>query len=156
MINSNRLVGIFFLILGLFVFLAIPYQIAEGNTQYGPRLFPKFVSLLMIVCSLGLLYQEFKGYRAKKITTKKPEQTKTAGVSLFQPGEFLKAVIMFAIMTAYIFIIDMIGFLPSSLLFGTTALIFYRIKKWYYYIIVLGLTVVIYLLFSFLLMVQLP
>jgi putative tricarboxylic transport membrane protein len=156
-INSNRFVGIFFLVLGLFIFLAIPYQIAEGRTQYGPRLFPQFVSILIIVCSLGVLYQDFKTHKRQKKIDKNAEQAdEEEKAGLFKPKELLRALIMFIIMTVYIWMMNVIGFLPSSLLFGTATLIFYKVRRWHYYAIVLGLTEVIYLLFRFILTVQLP
>jgi hypothetical protein len=155
--NSNRFIGIFFLALGLFIFIAIPYQIAEGQTQYGPKLFPQFVSILMIICSLGVLYQEFKIHKHKKVSERNNEkingQEKTG---FFKPKELLRAAVMFVIMTGYVFMMSIIGFISSSLLFGAATLMFFKVQRWYYYVIVLGLTVVIYLSFKFLLMVQLP
>jgi len=157
-LNSNRSVGLFFLLLGLFIFLAVPYQIGIGNTQYGPRLFPQIVSLIMIFCSLVLLLLDFKSRKNWENIKKGDDQSSNGGdrPTLFKSGEFPKAIIVFAIMTAYIYSIEIIGFFLSSILFGVIMLIFYRTQKWYHYGIVLGLTVLIYLIFTYLLLVQLP
>jgi len=156
-INKNLFSGIFFLALGLFVLISIPGQIAESSMQYGPRLFPQLVSVLMIVCSLYILYQELTS-RKKKIINDKSINKETNDEKYWHVDskELYKTGIVFVIMSAYIFILDKIGFIISSLLFVLISLVFYKTKKWLYYMIVIILTIVIYFIFTYLLKIQLP
>lgn len=106
-INTNLCTGILFLVLGTAALFVIPAQIPAGHNEYGPRLFPYIVSVIMILSSLGVLAGEWSRYR-------KNLKKEIMEVDLF---ELKRVGLMFLIMTAYIFLIEPLGFVLSSALF---------------------------------------
>lgn len=143
-VSSNKICGIFFIIFGVIVFCLIPISISEGSGEFGPRLFPKVVSILLVISGSGILFKDIminKDDREYVNTTKK---------------ELIKVAILFVMMAIFIFLMDKIGFLISALLFGVGSQIFYKVKNWKYYAIISGLIVAIDFIFRNLLNVQLP
>lgn len=58
--NINRVFGVFFFVLGIVVWFAIPYQIENpGITTIGPRFFPRIVSLMLMITSIALVLETF-------------------------------------------------------------------------------------------------
>jgi len=56
----NRIFGVFFFVLGVFILFAIPYQIKEpGFTRIGPKFFPRIVSLMLMITSIALVLETF-------------------------------------------------------------------------------------------------
>lgn len=142
-INTNLCSGILFLLLGAVALVVIPVQIPKGNTTYGPRLFPYIVSVIMIISSLGILSEEWSKHRKKDTTTVDSFELKRVGL-------------MFLIMTVYIFLIEPIGFIASSILFSSVILLFFKSRKWTYYVVCAALVLSIYYGFRFFLKVYLP
>ncbi len=66
-----------------------------------------------------------------------------------------KALFLFALLIVYVILIQVIGYLVSSLLMVTSFLIFFKTRKWYYYAITLGLSVAIFYIFRMVLNIQL-
>lgn len=126
--------------------MIIPAQIPAGHNDYGPRLFPYIVSVIMILSSLGVLAGEWSRHR------------KNLNKDLFEVDLFeLKRVgLMFLIMTAYIFLIEPLGFVLSSALFVCGILVFFKSKKPVYYVVCVALVAVIYYGFRIFLKVYLP
>lgn len=142
-IKTNLWSGILFLVLGVTALIVIPTQIPAGKNAYGPRLFPYIVSGIMILSSLCLLAGELGKKLPKEITVLDAFETKRVGW-------------MFLIMTAYIFLIEPLGFVTSSLFFVWGILAFFQSKKWSYYVVCGGLVVLIYYGFRIFLKVYLP
>lgn len=152
-INTNLCSGVLFLVLGGLALYIIPSQIPAGNNDYGPRLFPYIVSVIMIISSLGLLAGEWEDYRKTKIEEGRTRKKDITVVDMF---ELKRVGLMFLLMTVYIFLIEPIGFVLSSILFVCGMLVFFKSKKWQYYIVCAGLVVVIYYGFQIFLKVYLP
>ncbi|WP_215695555.1 tripartite tricarboxylate transporter TctB family protein [Clostridium sp. MCC353] len=145
-INTNLCTGIIFLVLGTAALFIIPTQIPAGHNDYGPRLFPYIVSVIMILSSLGVLAGEWGRYR-------KNMKKETVEVDLY---ELKRVGLMFLIMTAYIFLIEPLGFILSSALFVSGILVFFKSKNPVYYVVCIGLTAAIYYGFRIFLKVYLP
>lgn len=118
-------------------------------TQFG-RLFPQVIVIILAVLSLSLLVLSFV----------KPKQSR-----LFNREEgvsFLPVVIAVLLMIAWIFIIQLLGFLVTSTIFFALMVILFDRKKRtvVYYLIRIGtvilVTVSFYLFFARLLMVPFP
>lgn len=152
-INTNLCSGILFLVLGGAALYIIPSQIPAGNNEYGPRLFPYVVSVIMILSSLGLLAGEWSDYRKTK---REPQRERKKDITSVETFELKRVGMMFLLMAAYIFLIEPIGFILSSVLFVCGILVFFRSKKWLYYIVCAGIVVAIYYGFQIFLKVYLP
>ncbi len=150
-VNKNYLSGMIFLFLGIFVWVMIPYEIAEVDNPFGPRIFPQVVSIIMIVSSLGIFLDEI-------ISKRKKEESEDTVKFSFDKIKLFRFAFVFALMTAYVFLFDIIGFIFSSLIYVILCLIFFQIKKkhWYYYVILVAMVFAIYFFFKLLLNVQLP
>ena len=145
-INTNLCTGILFLVLGTAALFIIPLQIPAGHNDYGPRLFPYIVSVIMILSSLGVLAEEWLRNRKKQ----KKDYFEVDAFELKRVG------LMFLIMTVYIFLIEPLGFVLSSTLFVCAILVFFKSKKPVYYIVCVALVSAIYYGFRIFLKVYLP
>ena len=160
-IRTNLWSGILFLMLGVAALVVIPTQIPAGKNAYGPRLFPYIVSGIMIVSSLGLLAGEMgrkktRGGRAFEGEKALKDGNTPEDLTVLDAFELKRVGLMFLMMTAYIFLIEPLGFVISSLLFVWGILIFFKSKRWSYYAVCGGLVVLIYYGFRIFLKVYLP
>lgn len=153
-IKTNLSSGILFLVLGLAALYVIPSQIPAGNNAYGPRLFPYIVTAIMILSSLGLLAGEWSEYRKGKKENREERMAKD--ITVLHAYELKRTGLMFLIMTAYIFLIEPIGFIPASILFVSGILAFFKSKKILYYVVCIGIVVAVYFGFRLFLKVYLP
>ncbi|MCI8661077.1 MAG: tripartite tricarboxylate transporter TctB family protein [Lachnospiraceae bacterium] len=158
-IKTNLWSGVLFLILGVAALIVIPTQIPAGKNAYGPRLFPYIVSGIMIASSLGLLAGELwrgKLGDKKDLEKEKKPASDLGDITVLDTFEIKRAGLMFLIMTAYIFLIEPLGFVISSLFFVWGILAFFKSRKWSYYVVCGGLVVLIYYGFRIFLKVYLP
>jgi len=64
--NINRVFSVFFFVLGIFIWFAIPYQIKKPRiTTMRPRFFPRIISLILMITSVVLVLETF--LKSKKI-----------------------------------------------------------------------------------------
>jgi len=74
--NINRVFSVFFFVLGIVVWFAIPYQIENpGITTMGPRFFPRIISLILMITSVELVLETFLKSK-KNINNNKIEEEK--------------------------------------------------------------------------------
>lgn len=153
-INKSLVTGAFFFLLGLFIFVQIPHQIAEVDNPYGPRLFPYAVSILLMISSVGIIMDELANIRKKK---RKGEVSENVAEVKFDGKQVFKVVFVLGMMTAYVFLFDVIGFLSASLLYVLISLVFFKVKKdkWWYYPILIGMVFLIFFVFKYLMNVPL-
>jgi len=110
------------------------------------RTFPSLLLWVIVGGAILLLLQEIA-----KIIRKQPIQV----VSLDLLTE-IKAVVILALLVLYALLIPVLGFIITSILFGIGMLVFFRIRKWNYYVIVTIAALSIGLLFQVVLNVRLP
>nr|WP_319473911.1 tripartite tricarboxylate transporter TctB family protein [uncultured Sphaerochaeta sp.] len=142
------LVGpILFLLMGIAGFLIMPFQVKkqEGMATTA-RTFPSLLLWVIVGGAILLLLQEIA-----KIIRKQPIQV----VYLDLLTE-IKAVVILALLVLYALLIPVLGFIITSILFGIGMLVFFRIRKWNYYVIVTIAALSIGLLFQVVLNVRLP
>lgn len=142
--RSNLTAGIVSIGLGAMCWLIIPYQIGEDYAlTYGitSKTIPYAVSILWIICGVILLIQSliFKREEIKTLQIKKE----------------LKAGAYIAVLVFYAFLFR-INFLLSSIFLGTITLVFTGSKKKLYYVILILVSIVIYLLFKYVLHISMP
>ena len=138
---------IIFIIFAVAVLLAMPKQIALlSSGSINERTFPTMLMLLIIICGVVLLIKEIYNIISKK---KANIVETTALVEV-------KALIILGILVLYWLLMGLIGFIISSILLGLAMLMFFRVKKPSYYIIVSVVAVLIGVFFRYVLNVRLP
>lgn len=138
---------IIFIIFAVAVLLAMPSQIALlSSSSINERSFPTLLMFLIIICGVVLLGKEIFNIVAKK---KVNIVETTALVEV-------KALIILGILVLYWLLMGLIGFIISSILLGLAMLMFFRVKKPSYYIIVSVMAVLIGVFFRYVLNVRLP
>lgn len=145
-LNSNIVSGIVFLILSLIILFIMPQQISV--MQEGPvnaQTIPRLVTVIILVCSVLLLIQGLF-FTEKKVVY----FNKTA-----LRNEF-RGISMIAIFIGYGVIINLVGFLISSMLLSAACLMFFRVKNWRFYAVAFGIVLIIYYTFAVALNVNLP
>ncbi len=101
---------------------------------------------LILVCSVVLILQE-----AIKIVRKQPIE-----VVMLDVLTEIRAIIILVLLLLYALLIPFFGFIVTSMLFALAMLGFFRVKRWWYYLIVALSALLIGLLFQVVLNVRLP
>ena len=138
---------IIFIIFAVAVLLAMPSQIALlSSSSINERSFPTLLMFLIIICGVVLLGKEIFNIVAKK------------NVNIVETTALVevKALIILGILVLYWLLMGLIGFIISSILLGLAMLMFFRVKKPSYYIIVSVVAVLIGVFFRYVLNVRLP
>lgn len=137
-IPTKRMSGIFAMVFGCVVALLIPSQISiKGQTGITSQTIPYFLAGVIFLLGAWLTFTS---------VVLKKEDYKEVCV----PLEVRRIVFLLALV-AYVFLMDWIGFLLSSLLIGSFVLWYMEDRKPLHYAIVGICVVVIYLVFRFLL-----
>ena len=143
-----QIAGIFFFVLGLaMVFFIIPWQIKEvANADVSPRFFPTIVCGLMAFLG-ALLF--FFGFRRRN-----EENQKILGVS----KKGLKYIaVTFGVLIVYTFSLKFLPYIASTIIALIGLMFFYGQRNWIKLIGVgVGLPLIIYFSFTYLLMLKLP
>ena len=138
---------IIFIIFAVAVLLAMPKQIALlSSGSINERSFPTLLMLLIIICGVVLLIKEIYNIISKK----------KANIVETTVLVEVKALIILGILVLYWLLMGLIGFIISSILLGLAMLMFFRVKKPSYYIIVSVVAVLIGVFFRYVLNVRLP
>ena len=138
---------IIFIIFEVAVLLAMPKQIALlSSGSINERTFPTMLMLLIIICGVALLIKEIYNIISKK----------KANIVETTVMVEVKALIILGILVLYWLLMGLVGFIISSILLGLAMLMFFRVKKPSYYIIVSVVAVLIGVFFRYVLNVRLP
>ena len=145
-----------FLVFGALVVAAVPLTIKDPKISVmGPRVFPYFIGICMILLSLALLavtlvkhYKENVGETAAK--ERSPEVRRAA------LRDELRAVALAAIILLYSAFFATLGYFVSTLAVSTAILLLFRVRKIWAYPVVYVVTVVVWAALTFLLSVRLP
>lgn len=153
--NSNlkdRYMGILLLLFGAVLMFSIPkiIQGASNVTTLGPRFFPQFIAIAIIILSAILIIKSFLNNAKEK--EKNPEKEG----SKFKKEEAMVGVWVFVVMLFYVFIVQWVSFLPATIVAMAVIMMLMRVKKWYHYLIVIALIVLIKYIFASLIFVPLP
>lgn len=141
--KSNLACGIFAILLCIALLILIPMEIGvETTVSFGitSRTIPYGVAALIGVCGIVLIVKSlvFKKDEIKEITLKHE----------------VPALIMVLLLIAYMFVFEKEWPLSTAVL-GCASLALAKCKKWYYYVIVAALTVILYFVFTEVLYIRL-
>ena len=138
--------GLLFLVLAIGLWFLIPYQVETGfstsNYSIGPRSMPYLISVLIMILSIGLIFQSLVLKRDKVIEIEIKDEMRT--------------LLYYGLVVIYVFLMSTVGYLIASFLIGGVTLLFLKVKKWQYYACVVAFITIIYVCFTVLLNVKLP
>lgn len=138
---------VIFIIFAVAVLILMPSQIILlSSGGINERSFPTMLMLLIIVCGVVLLAKEIFNI----ITRKKANIVETT--LLVE----VKALIILGILVLYWLLMGLVGFTVSSVILGIAMLLFFRVRKLSYYVIVSVVAVLIGVFFQYVLNVRLP
>lgn len=133
--------SILFFIIGAALFFMLPSQVpVSENDVINGRVFPKLLFSLMIICSAILIIQNII-----KISKKQPVQ-----ISTFNLLTEVKALLILVILFITYFICRITDLFVLGAVFCSIAfLVYFRCKRRSYYVITLGMAVLIWAAFRF-------
>lgn len=138
---------VLFLLASIAGYALMPSQVKiQEGTATTARTFPSLMLTLILVCSVALILQE-----VYKIVRKQPLE-----VVMLDVMTEIRALIILILLVLYALMIPLLGFIVTSMLFAMSMLGFFRVKKWWYYLIVALSALAIGLLFQGVLNVRLP
>lgn len=149
--------GLMFFSMGILLLILIPVGIqSTGSEAVGPRGFPYFLTVLLLVLSATLI-----GQGVNKQRKKAQEKSVEINPSNHEKNEEMSndvrlALVFFVLIGAYVLVMKWIGFILSSLLFLPVMLYTLQVRKKIFYIVLIPIIGVIYYIFKVLLYVQLP
>ena len=136
-----------FLMFSIVVLLLIPSQISvRPGASVTARTFPKLLTYIMMICSALLLLKD-----AVSLLMKRP----IPAVELSLLTE-VKALIIMGLLIIYAVLMRVVGFIPSSVIYGILMTYYFRVKNWKYYAIVITAAIAIGYVFRHVLNVRLP
>ena len=132
--------AVLFFLFGLFILYVMPEQVivAENDVVNG-QVFPNLVVWMMLICSAFLGISEII-----KIVRKQPIEMKTINLLIE-----VKALIIFGIMLMFYLAAKWTNFAVGAVLCAFFMLVFFRCKKLNYYIVTIGMAVLIWVVFRF-------
>lgn len=149
--QKNMVSSLVFAVLGAALLIVIPASVDIGTmSAVGPRAFPYFIAICMIILSVVLAAVT---YWENRKNDAKMEHTKSASG---EGKNELRALMLVAIVLLYILTFDILGYFGSTFIAATLMLLLFRSRNIKHYLIVYGSAMVIYLAFTKLLYVMLP
>jgi putative tricarboxylic transport membrane protein len=145
-VRTNLVGGILFVIIAAVILWLIPSQIAMPEVQsagVNPRLMPRVVSIIILVCGALLIVQSLflKKEEVIEVHFKKEQST---------------ALVVALVMVLFTVLIIKIGFLIGSFVMIFTLMYFYGVRKIKPYITCFAWATVIYLMFVYVFNIGLP
>ncbi len=141
-VKSNLVSGLVLMVISIVIWLMIPMNIVVNTSGLNAQFFPKLVIGILFVIGGQLV---FKSIILKSDVVKELNIMRELAVLLYGAGLCL-----------YIFMLDKIGFLISSILVSIITLTLMKAKKKKYYIIQILIVIAVYFIFTKLLSVNLP
>ena len=153
-IQKNITGSIIFIILGITIWLLIPIYVPEDTvTVMGASFFPRFIAIAMIVFStillvISVIQLKKDAFIKEDIPGEKQEKVSNR--------DRFNGIGIFIISVLYMLMINRIGFLISTYIAVTSMLILFRERKIINYVIVYSIILIVYYVFTHLLLVQFP
>lgn len=154
--KQDLFAAFFFLLLGALVLISVPLTIKDpGVSVMGPRVFPYFIGVSMVVLSLILLVQTIIKNR-KAVNKAEETNTLSDAEKKVARRDELRAILLAVIVLAYSASFQKLGYFLSTFLASTLILLLFKVKKIWVYPIVYAAAVAVWAGFTFLLSVRLP
>ena len=144
-----------FLALGIGVLISVPLTIQDpGISVMGPRVFPNFIGVCMVLLSTVLLATTL--LKARKDPAVKAEKEKSKEEKAADLKNELRALAMAGIALLYACTFEPLGYFVSTFIAVTLSMLLFKVKKWWAYPLLYAIAFLIWLAFTTLLSVRLP
>ncbi|WP_303968835.1 tripartite tricarboxylate transporter TctB family protein [Sporosarcina ureae] len=160
--KKDRYSGIALLLFSILLYFLIPYGIpgAKKGSDLGSDFFPKLLVVVMIVLSVGMIVKSIFDAKFRPIAIEETEESVEAEYESYEPTSNLNyknVAIVFGIMLVHIFVlVDLLGFVYSTIIAMVGVMLALSVKKWYFYLIIIAIIFGIDFVFRDLLSIQLP
>lgn len=149
--NSEMISGAVFALTGGALWFLIPSQIATKETSsINAQTIPRIAIGGMFIFAVCLLIEGLLSSEKKELII----SSEAFGSENFKRE--MRSILYALFLVAYCFMIKPLGFLLSTVILVIAIMLYYGARKWYYYVIPLGMVGVVYYVFSVLLHVNLP
>ncbi|WP_053362534.1 tripartite tricarboxylate transporter TctB family protein [Bacillus sp. FJAT-27251] len=149
---NHSLPSLFMAVFGVLLIIIIPFQIDEVQiSMMGPRFFPYFLSIMVVLLSILSFAAEFK----KQKRTEERSQPVEAG--RMEKKYYWRVFLIFISLVAWIYIVPILGFILTTVIFIALVMLIIGSRKWRQILLVPTLfTLFIYYVFKMLFYVPLP
>lgn len=136
-------------------FVPVP-RAAEGES-FTPQTLPYLLTTVMTICTVWGLVSYSKEYLKikKEVEQSGVQEEKKVKTRQEKIDEWIPYII-FAVVVAYGVLINMFGFIISTIVMIPTVLLIIRCKKWKYYAIAYTFAAIVWIVFKTVLKIQLP
>ena len=145
--DSKRIdigVGIVLCILSIVIYLYAGQYEGRGVNSYGPNFFPQALASMMFLASVALIIQALRGKALKDLE------------AMNKQG-FIRATVTLVIAIGYVFLMKVIGFYLSTILFLFVVMMYLGQKKlWIRIAVSVLVATAVYSLFQYFLKIPLP
>lgn len=152
---KDRYAGFVLFFLSVFSwFVIIPYGIESdmGLTKYGPDLFPKFITISVMILSAFIVFRTF----LKENENDSKEGEEGAEEDPESPGRPWVGMAVFVVMIGYVFLAEWLGFLYSTIISMSLIMWLLAVRKWYFYVILVAIIVLLEYVFTSVFHIRLP
>lgn len=156
--KQDTILAVVCAVIGIALLLLIPQEVRVVSTgvrgAVTARTFPYMAGGLMVLSSLGLLLNTLlckaPEAQTQEENTVSPEEAAAKKKGLIRTG------LSFVLMILYVIVMQWIGFILASIIFGMIFLYLTGIRKWWQYAIFAVLMFPLFALFKYVLYVPLP
>ena len=141
-LNSNMVTGAIFLVISVWLLVVLPSQIKTYETgSVTAATVPTLLLRCLLVCSVVLFLQGC-------ISKDKKEYVISGALLSREYIKKLKPAIYIGMLLAYAVLLPQIGFVISSLLLANGILLYFRTRKWWFYLIASANVLLAYYVFQ--------
>ncbi|SFM12092.1 tripartite tricarboxylate transporter TctB family protein [Salibacterium qingdaonense] len=150
MASKERYIWLFLFMIGVLtwkVLIPTQVQVNQNSSTYGPAFFPNVLAVAVIIISALSFIGTF---------TKKSEHREEIKEKDEEKGSKWIGIIVFIIMAAYVYIIETIHYIPATIISMLLIMWVLSVRKWYLYVLMVGIIFLVQYIFEKLLYIQLP
>lgn len=151
--KKDLISGLLFLGFGILICIYTSFIQDPEVSMVGPRVFPYFIGICMIVLSLVLVAKTLWKSRAEIIS--KNSKTQTINIKE-NKGNELRALMIAVICMLYAALFSIIGYFASTFFSIVAIGVLLKEKRWFVYVILFAVAVIIWAGFTYLLRINLP
>ncbi len=145
--DSKRIdigIGIILCLLSVAIYLYAEQYAGRGVNSYGPNFFPQALSFMLFLAAVGLIIQALRGKALKNLE------------AMNKPG-LLRTAVTLLIATAYVLLMNVLGFYLATGLFLFVVMTYLGQKKlWIRVLVSVLVATAVYSLFHYFLKIPLP
>lgn len=152
--RKDYLAALIFMFIGVLVLVSSVFIKNPGLSEMGPREFPRFIGICMVVLSAVLMLKT--AYKGRKNREQVRSVKETGKADQMEKGGEIRALAIAGICLVYAIAFTVLGYFVSTFLAITGICLLFREKRLYVFPVLYMTAVVIWLGFTYLLSIHLP